>query len=118
MCVDVDMNERRDSIRSNKIFRVRITSEELGDQWYVARNISESGMFVQMADPLPLRARVIVRFQRADEDAAICAMAKIQNHYYFQYNQEGEMRGLSGVGIRFLRFVPEAGDRVPDDQLH
>jgi hypothetical protein len=110
--------ERRSASRIDKVFRVLLTTEEVGDRWYVARNISASGMFVEMAEPLALRTKVIVRFQVPGEDAAICAMARVQNHYYLHYAEGTEIRGLSGVGLRFVRFVPEVGARLPDDQLH
>jgi uncharacterized protein (DUF736 family) len=113
--------ERRASARIDKIFRVLISTEEFGEQWYVARNISENGMFVEMHDPLPLRTKVIVRFKAdGDEDAAICVIGRVQNHYFFQYagGEPGAIRALSGVGLRFLRFVPEVGGPVADDRLH
>ncbi len=112
--------ERRTDARVDKIFRVLISTEDLGDQWYVARNISATGIFVEMAEPLPLRTKVIVRFQAPEDDAAICAMARVQNHYYFNYTsaEDNSPRALSGVGLRFLRFVPEVGARVPAHRLH
>ncbi len=112
------MQERRASTRIDKIFRILISTEELGDQWFVARNISANGMFVEMAEPLPLKTKVIVRFALPGDDAAICAMARVQNHYYVHYNEGGDLRGLTGVGLRFLRFVPEVGAPVPRDRLH
>lgn len=111
-------HERRATARIDKVFRVLLTTEELGDQWYVARNISTGGMFVEMADPLPLRSKVIVRFRMADDEAAICAMARVQNHYYLQFSDGEGLRALTGVGLRFLRFVAEAGESVPEDRLH
>lgn len=110
--------ERRSSGRIDKVFRVSLTTEELGEQWCTARNISESGMFVEMSEPLPLRTKVIVRFQFHGDDAAICAIARVQNHYYLQFAGDDGPRGLSGVGLRFLRFVPEIGAPVPEDRLH
>ena len=112
------MHERRSAARVDKVFRVCISTEELGDQWCVARNISASGMFVEMAEPLPLKTKVIVRFALPEDDAAICAVARVQNHYYLHFNEGGEIRGLSGVGLRFLRFVPEVGAPVPEHRLH
>lgn len=110
--------ERRASTRIDKVFPVLVFSEEVGEQWCVARNISESGIFIEMSEPLPLRTKVIIRFQMPGEEAAICVVAKIQNHYYLQYSGNGEIRALSGVGMRFLRFVPEIGASVPEDRLH
>jgi hypothetical protein len=117
--------ERRQATRIDKVFRVLLSTEETGDQWFVARNISATGMFVEMPEPLPLRSKVLVRFQLAHTggpwpqlDAAICAMARVQNHYYLQYSDAGGRRALSGVGLRFLRFLPEAGASLPTEALH
>lgn len=112
------VQERRASARIDKVFRVLLSTDETGDQWCVARNISEAGMFVEMAEPLPLRTKVIVRFRPPEEDASICAMARVQNHYYLQYSDGEGLRALSGVGLRFLRFVAEAGASPPEDRLH
>ncbi len=95
-----------------------ISSDQSGDQWYVARNISTTGMFVEMSDPLPLSTKVIVRFQVPGDDAAICAIGRVQNQYRVHYTDRLGLRGLSGVGLRFLRFVPEVGAPVPADRLH
>lgn len=111
-------SERRETTRIDKVFRVLVCSEEAGDQWLVARNISSGGMFVEMADPLPLRTKVVVRFRMPDDEAAICAIARVQNHYYLQYSDGEGLRGLCGVGLRFVRFVAEAGATMPADRLH
>jgi hypothetical protein len=121
-----DPVERRQATRIDKVFRVLLSTEETGDQWFVARNISATGMFVEMPEPLPLRSKVLVRFQVAPtddgwpqhNDAAICAMARVQNHYYLQYSDAGGRRAMSGVGLRFLRFLPEAGASLPAESLH
>jgi hypothetical protein len=112
------VHERRASARIDKIFRVLLSTDETGDQWCLARNISAAGMFVEMAQPLPLRTKVIVRFRGPEEDAAICALARVQNHYYLQYSDGEGLRALAGVGLRFLRFVAEAGAVPPEDRLH
>ena len=111
-------HERRASARIDKVFRVLISTDEMGDQWYVARNISDSGMFVEMAEPLPLKTKVIVRFSLPSETAAICAMARVQNHYYFQFNDGEGLRAIAGVGLRFTRFIPDAGAQPPEHRLH
>ena len=112
------VHERRASARIDKVFRVLLSTDETGDQWVLARNISEAGMFVEMPHPLPLRTKVIVRFRPPEEDAAICALARVQNHYYLQYSDGEGLRALAGVGLRFLRFVAEAGATPPEDRLH
>ncbi len=122
--------ERRGPARIDKVFRVLVSSEEAGDQWLVARNISSSGMFIEMADPFPLRTKVIVRFaaRESDPDAppvavpgqepCISAMARVQNHYYLQYSDGDGLRSLCGVGLRFLRFLPEEGPTPPRQHFH
>ena len=113
--------ERRSAARIDKVFQVLLSTEDWGDQWYVARNISASGMFVEMAEPLPLRTKVIVRFQLMGDDSAICAIARVQNHYYLHFAQEhhdSDIQALCGVGLRFLRFVPEVGAPTPPERLH
>lgn len=112
------MQERRASTRIDKVFRVLISADESGEQWYVARNISTTGMFVEMSDPLPLNSKVIVRFQVPGDEAAICAIGRVQNQYRVHYTDHRGLRGLSGVGLRFLRFVPEVGASMPADRLH
>ena len=110
--------ERRAATRIDKVFRVLVFSEEFGEQWFVARNISETGMFVEMPEPLPLRTKVVVRFQVPEDEAAICAIARIQNHYYLQFAGKTGIQALAGVGLKFLRFCPEIGAAVPADRLH
>jgi hypothetical protein len=110
--------ERRETTRIDKVFRVLLSTDEVGDQWAVARNISPTGMFVDMPSPLPLRTKVLVRFQLATEEASLSAIARVQNHYYFQFSDAHGLRGLCGVGLRFLRFVPDLGAPVPTDRLH
>jgi len=110
--------DRRSATRIDKLFRVMLSTEEHGELWYLARNISATGMFVEMAEPLPLRTKVIVRFALPGESAGLCAVARVQNHYYLQYTEAEQLRGLTGVGLRFLRFVPEAGAMVPIGELH
>jgi hypothetical protein len=119
--------ERRGATRIDKVFRVLLSTDELGDQWFVARNISATGMFVEMASPIPLRTKVIVRFALPDledspcpggEEPCIGVMARVQNHYYLQFSDNDGLRALSGVGLRFLRFLPQAGASVPVSALH
>ncbi len=114
----IESPERRRATRIDKVFRVLLATDEHGEMWCVARNISTSGMFVEMAEPLPLRTKVVVRFQLPGDDAAICAIARVQNHYYFQYAEGGALHALCGIGLRFLRFVADVGAPVPPERLH
>jgi hypothetical protein len=110
--------DRRAAARIDKVFRVLIASDLHAEQWHVARNISGTGMFVEMAEPLPLRTKVVVRFQATDDAPSICAIAKVQNHYYLQYSDADGLRALCGVGLRFVRFLAEAGASPSNHPLH
>ncbi len=110
--------DRRAAARIDKVFRVLIASDLHAEQWHIARNISGTGMFVEMAEPLPLRTKVVVRFASGDGEPSICAIAKVQNHYYLQYSDADGLRALCGVGLRFVRFLPEAGTTAPSRALH
>jgi PilZ domain len=112
------VQERRASARIDKVFRVLLSTDESGDQWCIARNISTVGMFVEMAQPLPLRTKVLVRFTPPEDDASICAIARVQNHYYLQFSDGEGLCALAGVGLRFLRFVADAGAVPPEERLH
>ena len=111
-------SERRGATRIDKVFRVLLASEQFGEQWAIARNISETGMFVEMAELLPLRTKVVVRFRTTDDVTEIVAMGRVQNHYYLQYTDEGGLRALSGIGLRFVRFVADAGLPTEPARLH
>ncbi len=110
--------ERRSATRIDKVFRVLIASDLHAEQWHVARNISGTGMFVEMAEPLPLRTKVVVRFSTGDGAPSICAIAKVQNHYYLQYSDAEGLRALCGVGLRFVRFVADVDAPPPGHPLH
>lgn len=110
--------DRRAATRIDKVFRVLIASDLHPEQWHIARNISDTGMFVEMADPLPLRTKVVVRFSAGEGEPSICAIAKVQNHYYLQYSDKDGLRALCGVGLRFVRFLAEPGSAGSGHPLH
>lgn len=113
------MLERRAHARANKVFPVRIFASDVGEHCYIARNISATGMFIHMPEPLPLRTTVLVHFSLPCGGASmLTASAKIQNHYYFQYRRDDQLQRMCGVGLRFVRFIPEMGDCPPRCQLH
>jgi hypothetical protein len=108
--------ENRFHIRFNKAFPVVVLSELYGETGAVARNISEGGMFIEMADPLPLGSQVTVSF-RAAGGGDLSARGEVKHHYCFNYGGgDGEMRISRGIGLRFLEFFPH-GDRPLDALL-
>ena len=107
--------ENRFHIRFNKAFPVMVLSELYGETGAVARNISEGGMFIEMADPLPLGSVVMVSF-RASGGGDLSARGEIKHHYCFNYTgPTGEPCLSRGIGLRFTEFFPH-GDR-PFDRL-
>lgn len=107
--------ENRFHIRFNKAFPVVVVSELYGDTPAVARNISAGGMFIEMADPLPLGSFITVCF-RAVGDAELRARGEVKHHYCFNYgDSDGEPAIARGIGMRFVEFTPH-GD-IPDSWL-
>jgi hypothetical protein len=107
--------ENRFHIRFNKAFPVTVVSELYGETGAVARNISEGGMFIEMADPLPLGSQVTISFRAAGGDLSV--RGEVKHHYCFNYGgEDGETRISRGIGLRFLEFFPH-GDRPLDALL-
>lgn len=111
--------EQRIHVRFDKLFPVIVGSELYGDSPAVARNISEGGILVEMAFPLPLGSVVSVHFQCAREggDAdEIVARAEVKHHYCLNFvgglgaDEPGVMRA---IGLRFIEFE----DDVPPERL-
>jgi PilZ domain len=98
--------ENRFHIRFNKAFPVVVVSELYGDTSAVARNISAGGMFIEMADPLPLGTVITVCFPAAG-DGELRARGEVKHHYCFNYaDADGEPSLARGIGLRFLEFFP------------
>jgi hypothetical protein len=99
--------ENRFHIRFNKAFPVVVVSELYGDTPAVARNISAGGMFVEMADPLPLGSVITICFPSAGGDE-LRARGEVKHHYCFNYGDEsGEPAVARGIGLRFVEFFPD-----------
>ena len=92
-------SEKRQHLRFDKVFPVRVESILFGDTHCVARNVSAGGIFLETADPLPLGARVRVCFLTPDEAAEIVAVGEVKNHYFVNYVQDGDLE----VGRRAWR---------------
>jgi hypothetical protein len=106
--------EHRCHLRFSKAFPVLVVSELYGDTPAVARNISPGGMFIEMADPLPLSSIVTVAF-RAAGGGDLSVRAEVKHHYCFNYGSEaGEPALARGIGLRFLEFFPHGEDPMDD----
>ena len=110
-------NEKRQHLRFDKVFPVRVESVLFGELAAVARNFSAGGIFLEMRDPLPLGARVRISFMNPEETAEIVAVGEVKNHYFVNYVQGGATRSVSGMAVRFEGFENES-QRVLDDCLN
>src|SRR3954464_13450968 len=96
--------EKREHLRFDKVFPVRVESILFGDLSCVARNVSAGGIFIETRDPLPLGARIRVRFLNPEETAEIVALGEVKNHYFVNYAHNGASRSVSGMTVRFTSF--------------
>jgi len=100
--------EKRQHLRFDKVFPVRVESVLFGELPGVARNVSAGGIFIEMRDPLPLGARVRISFLNPEETAEIVAVGEVKNHYFVNYVQSGATRSISGMAVRFEGFENES----------
>src|SRR5438045_5077278 len=101
-------SEQRQHLRFDKVFVVRIESLLFGGSTCVARNVSAGGIFVELADPLPLGATVRVCFPVPDGTGEVVATGEVKNHYFINFTQNGVNRAVAGMAIRFTPFENES----------
>jgi hypothetical protein len=100
--------DQRQHLRFDKMFAVRIESLLFGESVCVARNVSAGGIFVELADPLPLGATVRVCFPVPDGTGEVVATGEVKNHYFINFTQKGVNRAVAGMAIRFIAFENES----------
>ena len=108
--------DQRQHLRFDKVFPVRLESILFGDVPCVARNVSAGGIFLEIAEPLPLGARVRVCFLTPDESAEVVALGEVKNHYFMNFAQKGVTKSVAGMAVRFLGFE-DGGQQVLNDCL-
>jgi hypothetical protein len=109
--------DKRRHLRFDQLFAVSLEAPQHGAQIYVARNVSEGGMFIESREPLPLGCEVLVHFEIPDGGGEIVARGEVKNHYYLNYSDSTGPRAVSGMGIRFLEFEEESQVLLADE-LH
>jgi hypothetical protein len=100
--------QRREHLRFDKLFTVRIESLLFGDMVCVARNISAGGVFIELSDPLPLGATLRVCFPVPDGSGEVVAVGEVKNHYFINYMKDGASRAISGMAVRFTAFESDS----------
>jgi hypothetical protein len=101
-------SQRREHLRFDKVFTVRIESLLFGDMVCVARNISAGGVFIELSDPLPLGAALRVCFPVPDGSGEVVAVGEVKNHYFINYMKDGATRAISGMAVRFTAFESDS----------
>ena len=104
----VESSSQPTEVGFDSLFTVLLTSDQFGEQRCIARNITETGIFVECRDVLPLGASVQVHFLAQDGHGEIVANAVVKNHYFLSYSGQSAVKRLVGMGLKFLDF--EAGD--------
>jgi hypothetical protein len=106
--------EKRQHLRFDKVFPVRVESILFGEMSCVARNVSAGGIFLETREPLPLGARVRVSFLNGDESAEVVALGEVKNHYFINYMQGGIAHTCTGMAVRFSAFENESRQVLED----
>ncbi len=109
--------EKRQHLRFDKVFPVRVESGLFGELDCVARNVSAGGIFIEMPEPLPLGAQVRVSFSSADSTAEIVALGEVKNHYFMNFANGGTTNSVAGMAVRFYAFENES-QRILDECLN
>lgn len=112
--VEVPASDKREHLRFDKMFSVRIESLLFGDTYGVARNVSAGGIFLELRDPLPLGATVRVCFPVPDGTGDVVATGEVKNHYFINFTQNGVSKAVSGMAVRFTSFENESHGILQD----
>jgi hypothetical protein len=109
-----EVAEQRAHLRFDKMFVVRLESLLFGEIYCVARNVSAGGIFLEVADPLPLGAAVRVCFPVPDGSGDVVATGEVKNHYFINYTQAGTTKAVAGMAVRFTSFENESHHVLAD----
>jgi hypothetical protein len=104
--------DKRRSERFDKVFPVWVESDAFGECQGIARNISAGGIFVEMAEPLPLGSRVKVHFMVPDSQGELVARGEVKRHYFLQFSDAAGPRALTGMGVRFTGFEDDGKNQL------
>ncbi len=103
------MMNKRQALRFEKVFPVILSTEEFGECNAMARNISASGILLELSDPMPLGTEVRVHFWMPDSQASIIARGEVKNHYFLNFaDPQGAACSLTGMAIRFSEFEADS----------
>lgn len=95
---------RRRAVRFDLAFPVLVEGP-YGLARYVARNISEGGIFLETSAPLPLGSRVSVTFEQPGGGGTLVAHGEVKHSMCFAYGTPSGPKQLRGIGVRFSSFA-------------
>lgn len=96
------MNERRQSLRFDKVFTVYLSTPD-GMTRGVARNISSAGLFVETREALPLGGRLKVTFA-GDDGTEMTALCEVRYQVALNYTGDEGQVGTRGAGLRIVAY--------------
>lgn len=108
--------DKRIAKRFDKSFQVTVFSELFGEFTAVARNISEGGLCIELAESLPLGSVLTVSFSVPGQRLSVSARAEVKHHYCFNYNVGEHAASARGIGLRFIEFL-EDSDEHPQESF-
>src|SRR4029078_8304879 len=110
----IAVEDQREHLRFDKMFVVRLESLLFGEIYCVARKLSAGCIFLELPDPLPLRAAVRVCVPVPDGSGEVVAMGEVKTHYFINYTQAGASRAVAGMAVRFTSFENESHGVLTD----
>lgn len=101
MAIDHSGSERRQFTRFDKVFTVFLKTEE-GTLRGIARNMSATGLYVELSNTPLLRSKVLVTFTD-NSGSEMTALCEVRYQVAINTANVGEhIPGTRGVGLRIL----------------
>ena len=95
--------------RFDKAFPIWLEGER-GVSSGIARNVTESGMFVETREPFPLGTRVRVTFATVTGNTEMTLEAEVRYQCFINFSKPDASRaGMRGIGLKFV-----APGKVPE----
>lgn len=104
--------ERRNWLRMDKVFPVKVESPEFGFTNCIARNISGGGMFLECKELLPLGSTIKILFSLPGVCGGINAVGEVKNQFCLNFGADEAASSVVGMGIRFINFEDDGLARL------
>ena len=84
--------------------QVDVSNPIFGRFTCIARDVSNSHIFLETFDPLPLGTELHIHFEMPDSYGEVVAVGEVKRHYFLNYGQEDELMSLMGMWLRLTSF--------------